>query len=228
MQVLCASISAFQNQANYRTTICFSSPCLYIFFCLLSLRTIYFRFFFFFSFRRVLQQLHGTTPPLSPLPPPPHGPLCLHPVAWMAFMPRGRPDGTFFLRRKGPSLLVLTYVAKVPATQGSGRKSSGTLSPRRTLASPGGDSGRKGVLKGGGGRGAGDRGGSDADAEEGGGHDDPAESGSVQVGRVGRSMGLFVYPVTVYLYVYEGTGCELGWCALLNGILVSPLFHSLR
>ncbi|CAM9354842.1 unnamed protein product, partial [Laminaria digitata] len=104
-------------------------------------------------------------------------------------MLRGRPDGTFFLRRKGPSLLVLTYVAKVPAAQGSGRKSSGTLSPRRTLASPRGDPIRRGVFKGGGGKGAGDRGGSDA--EEGGGDDDPVESGSVQHALLVHEGGFF-------------------------------------
>lgn len=33
------------------------------------------------------------------------------PTVSSVFVFRGRPDGTFFVRRKGPSLLVLTYVA---------------------------------------------------------------------------------------------------------------------
>ena len=74
---------------------------------------------------------------------------------------------------------MLTYVAK---GQGSGRKSSGALSPRRSLASPRRENSRKGVFKGGGERGAGDRAGSDAG--EAGGDDDPASGGSVQVGWV--------------------------------------------
>lgn len=44
---------------------------------------------------------------------------------------RGQPDGTFFLRRKGPSVLVLTYVAK--KKNSGGRKISN--SPRRPKAS---------------------------------------------------------------------------------------------
>ncbi|CAN0385784.1 unnamed protein product, partial [Pylaiella littoralis] len=87
---------------------------------------------------------------------------------------RGRPDGTFFLRRKGPSLLVLTYVAlsKRPGanantdTPGSGGSSGGgggrqhrksapaSRSPRRldVLGSPRGEKpvggGRGGLLGG--------------------------------------------------------------------------------
>lgn len=54
---------------------------------------------------------------------------------------RGRPDGTFFVRRKGPSLLVLSYVAlsRRPSsnanTPGSGGKHRQKGSPAR-LSSP--------------------------------------------------------------------------------------------
>lgn len=72
-------------------------------------------------------------------------------------MLRGRPDGTFFLRRKGPSLLVLTYVASTkrpnsnantPTSGARNRKSyPASRSPRirDMLGSPQGEKLGKGV-----------------------------------------------------------------------------------
>lgn len=57
------------------------------------------------------------------------------------FLRRGQPDGTFFVRRKGPSLLVLTYVAlsrrpnSNANTPGSGSKHRHKGPPAR-LSSP--------------------------------------------------------------------------------------------
>lgn len=85
---------------------------------------------------------------------PPAPPNCLR-----SSNSRGRPDGTFFLRRKGPSLLVLTYVAvskranmnantDTPGSGGGGRQhrksspASRTPRPLDVLGSPRGEIGR--------------------------------------------------------------------------------------
>lgn len=68
------------------------------------------------------------------------------------FLFRGRPDGTFFVRRKGPSLLVLTYVAlsrrpKSNAnTPSSGSKHRHKGSPARLSSRPPPPSGMRDVF----------------------------------------------------------------------------------